>query len=375
MNPDITTDPLLILASGDTVSLQTYRFAGTNSGKVVYLQSNLHGAELAGNAVIYRLVNYLTALDPKYLRGEIRLVPVCNPIGVNTRAHHFASGRFNPYDGQDWNRIFWDYEQVHHGARSHAESHIGSSVSDIQQAYRQAILESFQTELEALRSPIGVPLHQRYRTRLQQQALDADIVIDLHTAANRGMVYAYYFRGRETSVPYFDIDFAVMLDRFDGNAFDEAFINPWLALEAALAEKGRSLTFDIEAWTLELGSSMTLNPTARDRGVNGILNYLRYQKVLLDQMPAFCKSVPLSRTSQLIKYFATTGGFVETQAALGTWVKPGDFLYRLLRLDKINQTFTEETITAQQAGLVYDVAYNQAVNEGEYILAVMQVDT
>jgi hypothetical protein len=36
--------------------------------------------------------------------------------------------------------------------------------------------------------------------------------------------------------------FALLSDRHDGAAFDEAFIKPWLALEAALAKLGRSGT-------------------------------------------------------------------------------------------------------------------------------------
>ncbi|MDB9525378.1 succinylglutamate desuccinylase/aspartoacylase family protein [Oscillatoria sp. CS-180] len=374
MNPDVTVVPLLELASGDSLSLQVYRFVGSQPGKIVYVQSNLHGAELAGNVVIHRLLSYLTALDQTHLRGEIRLVPVCNPIGVNTRAHHFASGRFNPYDGQDWNRIFWDYEQVHKGARSLAERHLGSSVETIQRAYRQAILQSFQVELDALQSPVGVPLHQRYRTRLQQQALDADMVIDLHTSANQGMVYTYYFRDRESSIPYFDLDFAIQLDKFDGNAFDETFINPWLALETAFADMGRSLQFDVEAWTLELGSSMAINSVAVERGLRGILNYLRYRKVLVDRVPEFCKPVPLSRSSRLTKYFATRGGFIQNRVQPGTRIQPGDWLYSLLRLRKTGAMPVEETICAQQAGLVYDVGWNQAVSEGEYVLAVMDPD-
>ena len=105
------------MASGDRLSLQTYRFQGATSGKKVYIQANLHGAELAGNAVIYALIEFLNQLSATQLTGEVLLVPLCNPLGVNQRAHHFASGRFNPYDGRDWNRIHWDYEK--NGGRYH----------------------------------------------------------------------------------------------------------------------------------------------------------------------------------------------------------------------------------------------------------------
>jgi len=102
------------MASGDRLLLQVYRFVGHKPGKKVYIQANLHGAEIAGNGVIFELLETLQELRSECLWGEIWLLPVCNPFGVNQRSHHFASGRYNPYDGQDWNRMFWDYEQFCH---------------------------------------------------------------------------------------------------------------------------------------------------------------------------------------------------------------------------------------------------------------------
>ena len=374
MHPVVTTYPLLTLSSGDVLSLQMYQFVGDVPGKVVYLQSNLHGAELAGNIVIHRLLEYFQDLESSALQGEIRLLPSCNPIGVNTRAHHFSSGRFNPYDGRDWNRIFWDYQLVHQGALTFAEQHLGEDVASIQQAYRRLILEAFQSQLEALGSPVGLPGHECYRTRLQYLVLDADIVLDLHTSGNQGMVYLYYFRDRAPLIPYFGVDFALMLDRYSGNAFDEAFINPWLALESAFATLGQPIQFDIDAWTLELGSSLHIDPIAVQRGVLGILNYLRYKGVLLDQPATVHKDVPLSRTSQRIKYYATTGGFIQNRVALGTWVTVGDLLFEVLSLNKTGQLPMVQSIYAQAAGLVYDLSWNHAVSEGEYVLAMMVPD-
>ena len=374
MDPAIETYPLMTLSSGDVLSLQLYRFLGANPGKVVYIQSNLHGAELAGNIVIHQLIEHLQTLSSQVLQGEIRLVPACNPLGVNTRAYQFASGRFNPYDGRDWNRIFWDYEQIHQAASDFAKQHLNQDLATIQQAYRHAILASFQTQVDALNSPVGVPVHQGYRTRLQSLALDADVVIDLHTSGSQGMVYLYYFRDRAALIPHFGVDFAIELDRYDGNAFDEAFINPWLALEAAFNNLGHSLQFDIDAWTLELGCGLQINPRAVHRGMTGVLNYLRHKGILTDQPSLIHDEVPLSRSSRLTKYYATTGGFLQNRVDLGTWVKAGDLLFEVLHFNKTGQLPNKLSVYAQQAGLVYDLSWSQAMNEGEYVLAIMTPD-
>jgi uncharacterized protein len=111
MIPKISTQSLFQLASGDYIQQQIYQFIGAKSGKTVYIQSNLHGAEIVGNAVIHQLIEFLINLEPTQLSGEIWLVPVCNPLGTNQRNHQFSTGRFNSYDSKDWNRIFWDYEK------------------------------------------------------------------------------------------------------------------------------------------------------------------------------------------------------------------------------------------------------------------------
>ncbi|MGB5900336.1 MAG: succinylglutamate desuccinylase/aspartoacylase family protein, partial [Geitlerinemataceae cyanobacterium] len=111
MIPRIWTLPIAELTSGDCLSIQVYQFIGAKPGKKAYLQSNLHGAEIVGNAVIYQIIELLSSLEDTQLQGEIWLVPACNPMSTNQRSHHFSTGRFNAYDGENWNRIFWDYER------------------------------------------------------------------------------------------------------------------------------------------------------------------------------------------------------------------------------------------------------------------------
>lgn len=352
--------------------LQTYTFVGSQPGLTVYLQANLHGAEFAGNAVIDRLIQFFSRLDAAQLRGTVRLVPVCNPLSVNTRGHHLPTGRYNPIDGQDWNRIFWEYVPV--GLDDFVQRHQEADIETIQQAYQEALQASFQRYQDRLASPVGTPLTQRYATRLQALSLDADVVIDLHSSTHRGMIYVYYFRDRAHLAPYFGFDFAVLLDSYDGNAFDEAFLKPWLTLEAAFAKQGRSLTFDRDAWTVELGNGMTLDAIAVQRGTAGVLNYLRQRQVLHDQ-PAVCPvEMPLTRTSQVTKYYAPTGGFVQGSVVPGTWVKAGDRLCQLLCFNKAGIVAQTVEVCATTPGLVYDVASTQGVSEGEYLCAVMQPD-
>lgn len=376
MEPNISTLPLMQMASGDILSLQIYEFTGAVSGKTAYIQANLHGAELAGNAVIHQFMEWLRSRAPQQLAGTLRIVPVCNPLGVNARAHNFASGRYNPYSGRDYNRIFWDYETVAEDIPGFAAAHRNSSPTEIVHAYRQQILAAFEAEQAALNAAPHVPAHKLYRTQLQRLALGADYVIDLHSSSNQGLTYLYYMDRRAEEAQLFGLDFAILLDCYDGDAFDEAFLKPWLALEDAFAHHGRSLRLDVEAFTLELGGGMTLDPQSVERGLLGLQRYLT-QKGVLQGMAVTTPSQPspLTRASQVTKFYAPTGGLVQHRVEPGSWVKEGDRLYQLLCFNKMGKIPQMQPVESDRSGLVFDVSINHAVNQGEYVLTLMQPDT
>ena len=245
MIPEIDLVPVAELASGDRLSIQLYKFVGSQSGKVAYIQSNLHGAEIAGNAVIHHLIEEFCAIDPEQIIGEIRLVPVCNPMSTNQRSHQFSSGRYYGYDGKDWNRIFWDYEQTGADIAAFARSQLGLSPSTIKQNYRRQIRTAFESLREEIESPSGASLTDRYRYQLQSLCLDADCAIDLHSSTNQALDYLYCFLGQEKSAKAFLFDLGILFDAYDGNAFDEAFLKPWLTLQQQLDRLGSPIQFEI----------------------------------------------------------------------------------------------------------------------------------
>jgi uncharacterized protein len=376
MQPNITTVPFHHLASGDVLSLQLYRFGdssqGSKAGPKVYIQSNLHGAEIVGNAVIEQLIEWLTTLETHQFQGEVWLVPACNPLSTNQRTHYFSTGRFNPYDGKDWNRIFWEYETDPQNLLSFAQSQLELDIATIEANYAQLIQTQFAKLAEKLQSPSGAPLSEHYRFHLQSLCLDAEYLIDIHSTSNQGLDYLYYFPHREQSAQFFGLNWGILIDQYDGDAFDEAFIKPWLALENCLAQLGRSLYFDREAWTLELGNGMQMKPESIQKGVSGIQNYLLQKKVIRGvptNSPDSNRPLYLTHTSEVKKYYAPYGGMVYPTVSLGEAVVQGQVLYKLHCFNKQAQVPVRIEVIAEQKGIVYDLASNQAVNLGEYVLA------
>ncbi len=378
MLPIIETIPLRQMASGDILSLQLYKFIGSQPGKKVYIQSNLHGAEIAGNAVIHQLITFLQTVNPDNLAGEIWLVPVCNPMGANERSHHFSSGRYCVYEAKDWNRIFWDYEKSSEKAADDlavfAKSQLHNHMEVVRQGYLTIIKQEFSKILETINSSTSVPYTELFRYKLQSLALDADYLIDLHSSSNQGLNYLYYFHNREESAKYFLLNFGILLDKYDGDAFDEAFIKPWLALENCLQKLGRQIRFDVEAWTLELGTGMQINPDSVTQGIQGIKNYLVQKGILINtdlSMANISLIMGFKKRSDVKKYYGIAGGMIQSRVELGSLVKAGDRIYQILSFNKLGQLPTVIDVCAQADGLVYDVSTNQAVNEGEFVMGVI----
>ena len=375
MIPEISSIPLQHLASGDVLSLQVYRFTGAKPGKKAYLQSNLHGAEIVGNSVIYQLIKFLESLDESQLTGEIWLVPVCNPISTNQRTHYFSTGRFNPTDGKDWNRIFWDYEKEGEDIQGFAATQLNLSSQEIAENYLKLILNRFQENSEKLKQSSYLPFNEVYRQRLQTLCLDADYLIDIHSSSNQAIDYLYGFRRREESAKAFLLNDMILLNEYDGDAFDEAFLKPWLALEDSLEQLEKTIIFDKESWTLELGSGMVMNPESVEKGILGIKNYLAAKGML--EITGF----PLAETKNhaiafhekhlMKKYYAPIGGMIQNRVTPGKVVKTGEKLYEILTFNKQGKSPDLVKIYAEADGLIYDISTNQAVNEGEYVLSVM----
>jgi uncharacterized protein len=377
MIPQISTIDLLKLASGDVLSLQIYKFRGDREafpegnlpGKKAYIQANLHGAEIVGNAVIHKLIEYLTALAADQLQGEIWLVPVCNPLGVNQRSHFFSTGRFNSYDGKNWNRIFWEYQPPAADLTQFAQSQLNQPREEIRRNYLAIIKQAWTAELDRINLPRSVPLSRQYRYQLQSLCLDADYVIDIHSSSNQAIDYTFGFRERIESVKYLLLEYGVLMDHYDGDAFDEAFLKPWLALEEELANLGQKIQFDVEAWTLELGGGMVMNPDSIAQGFEGIKNYLTYKQML----PGDINSIETTLVSKqnINSYYAPTGGMVQSRLPLATRVKSGEQIYQLLSFNKQGTAPELISIHAETSGIVFDISTNQCVNQGEYVMDIL----
>ncbi|WP_339770523.1 succinylglutamate desuccinylase/aspartoacylase family protein [uncultured Paraglaciecola sp.] len=327
-------------ASGRNMNVPLYRFIGQQPGPKVYIQSSIHGAEVQGNVVIYHLIQLL---KQQPIRGEVILVPNCNPVGTNIKAGEYTLGRFDPVNGTNWNRgYFFDESLIQAFAKSVLND---ESLEQIKYRFRQQIKQILADKLE---EPWGIGLAQRLNLKLQQLAFDADFVLDLHNGpvSTRHIYVPEYAKA---SASLFNIPHVILIPNKFAGALDEATFCPWWTLQTLLSEKRQQpIEFGVEAFTLEMGSQEVINFTEGEYDANSILGYLNAKGCLLE---SDIEPQRMRRVATMLKdykvLYTQQGGMVEYLAKPGEPVKKGQPLAKLLNVDELDTPNATELLRAQ----------------------------
>ena len=129
------------MASGVKLTVPVYSYKPeASTAPNVYIQANMHGAEVQGNAVIFQLLELLKYCE---IEANITLVPYANPIGCNHKNGEYTLGRFDPITGENWNRMYHFDEAI---ISPFVEGHIDASEAEIQTDFEQ-LLPTIQTKV------------------------------------------------------------------------------------------------------------------------------------------------------------------------------------------------------------------------------------
>ncbi|WP_408033871.1 succinylglutamate desuccinylase/aspartoacylase family protein [Thalassotalea algicola] len=313
------------MASGAKLTVPVYRFKGKSNAQSVYIQANMHGAEVQGNAVIYQLLEQLRDLK---ILGDITLVPYANPVGCNHKNGEYTLGRFDPITGVNWNRMYHNNPEL---ISPIVEQYLDAPASDIEAVFKQALLDDITEQLD--HNIFGLTTGQRIAYQLQKLAHQADIVLDLHTGPISSK-HLYCPEYAKESASFFNIEHTLLIpNEFDG-ALDEATFCPWWSLTEAFADKGRKLLLDKESFTVELGSQEQIDLDVALVDAKSILTYLQHKGVIAGG--DFVPDVMTRYACYLADYkafYSPMGGMVDYLAAFGKPLPAGEPLARILRMD------------------------------------------
>lgn len=344
--------PVLSLASGDQLSIPVYSFKGTNAGAPsVYLQSAMHGSEVQGSLVLALMLEYLEKNPPL---GNVRIVPNCNPAGLNNKRGEYTDGRNDPIRGDNWNRKYFLPSEGLDFAEFLAKNE-KLPEAELFSVFRRRLKKYLD---EKKTKGVG----ERIAVTLQRLSIEYDICLDLH-CANRSVRHAYVPDFAREDATYLDIPFQLVMpnDKF-GGSMDEVFFAPW----AALAKARGVESIPAQGYTIELGNHEELSLEEAKLDLERILNFLRHRGVVKGKAK---KLRPYQQS--LINYHlisAPFGGLAEIVCQLGKPVKKGQVVIRMLTFGKM-PVFTE--IKSPYSGIPILQHSSAIVNEGAELLKIL----
>ncbi len=216
--------PLGAVAPGTRRHHLLHRFGAPGARPKAYLQAALHADEIPGVLVLHHLLRRLIEADRAGgILGEIVIAPFANPIGLSQRLGGALLGRYE-FDGRDnFNRGFPNLDAA---VIERVEGKLGgdaaANVAAIRAALR-ACLDAMEPETEI----------QAQRLFLMRNAVDADIVLDLHCDLEAVL---HLFLGDHLWPDAADLSAqlgsqaTILAVDSGGDPFDEACSRPWWAL-------------------------------------------------------------------------------------------------------------------------------------------------
>ena len=159
--------PLPFGPPGTERSLLVRRYGQPGARPKAYIQAGLHADEIPGLLVAQRLA---ALLEDVTVLGEVLLVPVANPIGLDQRVLGAAVGRYALDHGSNFNRGFTALEEP---VARRVTGRLGADATANVRLIREAMSET-------LRATAPADALAGWRQALLTLAVDADIVLDLH---------------------------------------------------------------------------------------------------------------------------------------------------------------------------------------------------
>ncbi|MFM7705184.1 MAG: succinylglutamate desuccinylase/aspartoacylase family protein [Rubrivivax sp.] len=327
---------------GLRAALTVLHFGPRDRGPRAVIQAALHADEVPAMLVAHCLRERLERLEEQgRLLGEIRLVPVANPVGLAQRILGRLEGRFDLGDGVNFNRGFADLAPA---AAERLQGKLGSDVAANLAAVRRALRESVQ----ALPAQ---SLTEHLKRALLANAVDCDVVLDLH-CDTQAVVHLYALDAHEALARELGAALgaqAVLLAMESGDApFDEACSRPWIELQRRFS--AHPVPAACFASTVELRGETDVQWASAQADASALVAFLA-RRGLVDAPAATwpepqCEPTPLSGSEPIV---APRAGVLVFDVEPGSWLRPGDRVATLL----CPSTGRRTELCTQSEGVLY----------------------
>lgn len=358
MSKTVSTIELLSPSPGTTRQLKVHRYGTPGAGPKAYFQAALHADEYPGLLVANHLIGLLDTADVEGgILGEVIVVPVANPIGLDQQMNGVHLGRYELDSGCNFNRAWPNLsEAVYQRVRDTLGDDAATNVGLIRAALTEAIdaLE-VHTELESLRKA------------LLGMSMTADMVFDLH-CDNDALMHLYASQRHHDLATELGCDIAapvVLLEKdLAGSPFDACNAGLWPQL-GALAGDAHPIPPACFATTVELRGRNDVHEDLASVDAAGLYRYLQRRGVVAgDPGPlpdALGQPTPLEGTD-LIR--APGAGIVAYRRQIGDRVEAGEVIAELIDLLADDPVNARTPIISHASGLFFARMNEKLVRPG-----------
>ena len=323
--------------AGTTHELTVLTFGNPGARPHVHVQSGLHADEGPGMLAARLLADKLQkAEEAGTIKGCVTVVPLANPLGLNQFVNGDQSGRFDLYDGRNFNR---DYPDLSAEVEKAVDGKLGHDAQQNVALIRSA-LQAAVDRLDA-----GTP-SDRLRKALLNLAFKADVVLDLHCDGEAEVHLYTQPVSADAILPlasFLQCRAALIADVSGGEPFDEALVKPWQELSRRYPDL--PIPTGCSTCTVELRGRADVCRSLASRDADSLLQYLMHAGVLegAAEVPErSCDPTPLAGSEALV---APVGGLLSYVAALGARVGVNETVAEITDLETGKVTAVKASTT------------------------------
>jgi predicted deacylase len=309
---------------GSSYSLTMLCYGDPAARPHVHVQGGLHADEGPGMLAARMLADSLASAEAQgRLSGYVTVLPFANPIGLGQVLHGDHSGRFDFYDGRNFNR---DYPDLTDAVAARVADGLGPDAAANVALIRVALAEALNSA-----KPEGPA--DTLRHTLLGLAVGADVVLDLHCDGEAEVHLYTQPASLERILPLAALSACralLLAEESGGHPFDEALSGPWLALARRFPD--HPIPAACASCTLELRGRSDVCRTLGATDAAALFDYLVHLGAVSGsaELPdLLCTPTPLAGSEALT---APAAGLVTYRAGLGTQVAAGDIVAEITDL-------------------------------------------
>ncbi len=314
-------------SAGTTRALVFHRYGREGATPKAYIQASLHADEVPAMLVAHHLVRLLDEAEAAgRIRGEVVVLPVANPIGLDQEVGGTHLGRHDLAGGGNFNRNWPDLSDA---VAARVEGNLGDDEAKNEHLVRKTLAEA-AAAIEA-RGALGA-----MRRAIVARAADAAVVLDLH-CDSEAMLYLYLsraaedWRAGEDLLAHTRAAWMLLSEDPGGQSFEDVMSGTWRKLKARFP--AHPLPRGCLASTLEYRGQSDADDTIAQRDAANLMRFLAGRGVLdgAESTPATKGEAIALEAVDVVR--APAAGLVVLTAALGQRVKAGEIVAELIDLD------------------------------------------